>query len=906
MTPKVAKLANSTGKSNIKRLISNINKIYTNLGFTDMSDYNFSTGLKGLDTALKGLRTGDNVVWQVDSVEDYIPFVRPYCDYNIKNGIDTIYIRFARHKPLLQKEDATAVYELNAALGFEDFITKIHAIIAKHGLGCCYLFDCLSDLAADWYSDRMLGNFFSLTCPYLYRMDPIAYFAILRNRHSFHATSPIVSVTQLFLDIYNHQEQLYVHPIKVAGRYSSTMNTLHLWQADEFPAVRTSGPTTEILTEKPWSRLDSASLMNGYWSRTFAQAEQAQADYSAGRIDKIQAEQWRDRLLRMVVSREPKVLEMAKKYLTLEDVLAIRRRMVGTGLIGGKSDGMLLARAILRQADEKWNKLLEPHDSFYIGSDVFYTFLVQNDIWWYRQQQRDKEGFLKDIDQARQQILTGEFPDYIIKQFIDVLDYFGQWPIIVRSSSLMEDHFGNIFAGKYDSVFCVNQGDRQQRLDEFIDAIRHIYASTMSKEALTYRAQRGLLDKDEQMALLIQRVSGVNYGSLFFPQAAGVGFSFNPYVWDEQVDPEAGMLRLVFGLGTRAVNRADDDYTRIVALNIPQKKPTADLEGNGHTQRKVDALDMQRSSFESFSFEDIAGQCPGLPLDMFAEKDTELLRRARQHNVRDIFAWTLTFSKLLGETDFAANMREMMKILEQAYGSTVDIEFTLNFFNDAEKGDYNISLVQCRPLEIKGAASLGESVEDVADENLILKSAGPVIGQSRAESIDRIVYVSPKKYGYLSERDRHSIARLIGRITHEDSSTGKTIMLLGPGRWGTSTASLGIPVTFAEINTASIICEIVAMREDFVPDVSLGTHFFSDLIEFEILYMALYPGRQGHRLNEEFFDRAKNHLAEICPDQSQWADTVFVLDGKDPIFDGSIRLYADTKNQKVLSYISDK
>ena len=210
---------------------------------------------------------------------------------------------------------------------------------------------------------------------------------------------------------------------------------------------------------------------------------------------------------------------------------------------------------------------------------------------------------LDGAEEARQRILEGDFPDYIVKRFSDMLNYFGQSPIIVRSSSLLEDNFGNAFSGKYESVFCTNQGTHQKRLEEFINAVRLIYASSMSEKALSYRAQRNVLEQDEQMALLVQRVSGKPYGKFFFPQLAGVGLSYNPYVWDESIDPEAGVLRLVFGLGTRAVNRFDDDYTRMVALNEPDKHPGADFdEVARYSQKKVDILNLAEDSFASSFF----------------------------------------------------------------------------------------------------------------------------------------------------------------------------------------------------------------------------------------------------------------------------------------------------------------
>ena len=414
-----------------------------------------------------------------------------------------------------------------------------------------------------------------------------------------------------------------------------------------------------------------------------------------------------------------------------------------------------------------------------------------------RQKQKDPAHFLEGSDEARQRMLEGVFPEYITKQFGDLLDYFGQSPIIIRSSSLLEDAFGNAFAGKYESIFCANQGPRAKRLEDFMSAVRRIYASSMSEKALAYRAQRGLLDKDEQMALLVQRVSGAPYGKHFFPQAAGVGFSFNPYVWSEYIDPEAGMLRLVFGLGTRAVDRSDDDYTRIVALNAPEQKPEANLrEARQFAQQRVDLLDLEKNQLCAKSFEEIAGECQNLPLEMFASRDTALERRAAQSGIANVFSWTLTFDNLLTKTSFAADMRDMLAILEKAYDCPVDIEFTVNFFG---QGNYKINLVQCRPLQLRGGGTIRSVWPDIDQKNVIVRSVGPVIGQSRFVTIDRLIYVVPTIYGHLPDNDRYAIARLIGQIAHLPDADGKTVMILGPGRWGTSTPSLGIPVSFAEI-----------------------------------------------------------------------------------------------------------
>ncbi|MCA1742800.1 MAG: PEP/pyruvate-binding domain-containing protein, partial [Desulfonatronovibrio sp.] len=451
-----------------------------------------------------------------------------------------------------------------------------------------------------------------------------------------------------------------------------------------------------------------------------------------------------------------------------------------------------------------------------------------------------------------------------------------------------------------------NQGPRGQRLAEFIEAVRHIYASSISEKALTYRKQRGLLDKDEQMALLIQRVSGVHYKKYFFPQSAGVGFSFNPYAWNEKVDPESGMLRLVYGLGTRAVDRSDDDYTRIIALNEPSMQPLINYDGHKYTQQKVDVLDLKANSFSSISFKDLYNDCENLPIRPYAKKDIQLQAKAKKMNIKNFFPWVLDFSELLEKTDFANDMKLMLKTLEKAYGATVDIEFTLNFFSDesVEKKDFMINLVQCRPLDIKVSDNQDSIDENISLENTILKSSGPIIGQSRSDKIDRIIYVSPQSYGYLPESERYSVARLIGRLAHEKTCKSCfNIMLMGPGRWGTSIAALGVPVNFTEISPVSVVCEIVAMREDFVPDVSLGTHFFSDLIEFDILYMALYPDKQGNVLNTNFLENSHNKLSQIMPEEDKWSKTVFVIDKEDLPDNFAIHLHADVKKQTAMSYL---
>ncbi|MDD5672814.1 MAG: PEP/pyruvate-binding domain-containing protein [Chitinivibrionales bacterium] len=860
----------------------------------------FSTGLPNLDRVLENLVSGDNVVWRVDSVDDYRPFVVPFCECAIRQGRQLVYFRFAQHRPLVPAGIGASLYEVHAEDGFENFIDGIFNAIEKHGREVCYVFDSLSELAVDWYSDRMLGNFFMLACPYLYRMETIAYFGLLRNYHSSFATSSIHTTAQLVLDVYRNHDRLYLHPLKVYDRHSPTMYTLHLWEKERFLPVTRSATITEILAKVPQPWLDFTIQRLGMWQSTFMQAQEALDEARNGRLSGRELEFHFHRVSRMAITRDPALLKLVERYLDLEDIIAIRKRMIGTGLIGGKSVGMLLARAILNKKGQGWRDKLEVHDSFYIGSDVFYTFLVENDCWWVRRKQRNAETLLEGAENARQRMLSGKFPEYISSQFMEMLDYFGQSPIIVRSSSLLEDNFGNAFSGKYQSVFCANQGTPKERLETFISAVRKVYTSTMSKEALLYRAHRGLLDRDEQMALLVQRVSGAVYDDLFFPQIAGVGFSFNPYVWNAEIDPKAGMLRLVFGLGTRAVDRCDDDYTRVVALNAPLKRPESNFnEVRKFAQRRVDVLDLRANQLVSRYFEDVVKSAPDMPITMVASRDEEPEKRLREQKTQGVFSWVLTFNRLFVETDFVKDMRAMLQTLQEAYGCPVDVEYTGNFMDD---GSYRINLVQCRPFQVQRGPGALAPQEMPPNARVLLETHGPIIGNSRLCPVDRIIYVVPSRYGLLPMSDRYAVARLIGKLTHLDK-TQKCLMLVGPGRWGTTTPSLGVPVSFADINTVSVICELAAMHEGLVPDVSLGTHFFNDLVEFNMLYLALYPDRKDYAFNEQILLSAPNRLLELVPEASVWNGTVIVIDAMDASRDSQTILSVDAMNQKAVCFV---
>lgn len=868
----------------------------------------FHTGLPALDAVLQRVLPGDNIVWQVDSIDDYVPFVHAFCKRAHVERKNLVYFRFADHQNLLEEipEVNAEIYVLNPDLGFEHFLTKIFSVIESHGLGACYVFDCLTDLAADWYSDVMLANFFMLTCPYLYDLDTATYFSLIRNHNASHALKNIHNTAQVVIDLYRYNGEIYLHPLKVINRHSRTMYMLHRWDrtgpdAGSFKPVTESVITSEILSriEQPW--LDFTVKRLDHWSQTFRTAQELCEPNRCQSIPPDQRTAWKDRLIKMAIARtNDERHKLALTYFELYDLLDIGKRMIGTGLVGGKTAGMLLAQAILRKQAPGLAARLEVHDSFFVGSDVYYTFLVRNKCWWRRKRLSSPQTFGEGIDETREIMLKGTFTNAILQQFVEMLNYFGQSPIIVRSSSLQEDAYGNSFSGKYVSVFLANQGTPEERLAEFTNAVRTIYASTISIDALTYRKTRGLLELDEQMALLVQRVSGNRYGEFYFPHMAGVGFSFNPYCWDTRIDPASGMLRLVFGLGTRAVDRTDDDYTRIVALNAPTLRSEHDFsEINRYSQKKVDLIDLKNNRYGCESFETVATGVADLPIDLFTTRDVEMERRAAEYGSRGVFSNVLTFDALMGNERFIDDFRTILATLQSAYNHPVDVEFTINF---RDRDDYRINMLQCRPFQVKREVQGVAEPSQIEPRSLVFKTQGPIIGNSVAAGIDRVIYVVPSVYGKLPEQDRYRIAQVLGEVAHAGDTEQLRVMLMGPGRWGTSTPSLGIPVRFAQISSVSVLGEIAEMHEGLIPDVSLGSHFFNDLVELDILYFGLHPTREGNTLNRDFFAEAPNALARLVPAAQKWEHAIKVIDF--PTADGrSLKINMNSLTQAGVAYV---
>ncbi|MBE6831603.1 MAG: pyruvate kinase [Ruminococcaceae bacterium] len=840
-----------------------------------------STGLGGFDRVIDSLRLGDNVVWQVDTADDYRKMAEPFVAQAKRDHRRLIYVRFAGHEPILQDSPDIRLYRIEAKKGFESFVAEVYSLVKREGRKAFYVFDCLTDLLEYWHSDLMIENFFKVTCPFLYELDTVAYFAIMRNIHTYGTIAGIRETTQLLLDLYQVGGKFYIHPLKVLKRYSPTMFFPHLIQEGEAVSITSSADAAELFSgiSRGEERLD-------YWDVIFNRAKEA-VHLAPERQEEVKRD-----LMSMLIGEKSRMFELCDRYFTLNDILMIYAREVGTGFVGGKSVGMLLARKILeKDGGNRFTPFLEPHDSYYLGSDLFYTYLVQNGLWKLRMKQKTEGGYFKYAPELKERLLHGRFSETIQEQFLQMLEHFGQSPIIVRSSSLLEDNFGNAFAGKYDSIFCVNQGTPEERYEAFERAIRTVYASTMNEDALSYRISRGLSEKDEQMAILVQRVSGDYHGENFFPHLAGVGNSSNLYVWDKSVDMEAGMLRLVFGLGTRAVDRTVGDYVKIVCLDDPLRTPPTDYDDQQKfSQHFVDVLSLPENALTGKGLEEILSYDIHTDRELFAGQDFRAAARLRELGYSDKkIPQILHFEKLLKTTEFPLFMKDLLALLSNVYSYPVDVEFTANFRQDRS---FKVNLLQCRPLQTRG---LGKSVEIPAltdEHDCFFASEGNFMGGNVHLPIDYVVYVHAPAYLNLSEQNKYMVARQIGMIN--TALKGKNVLLMGPGRWGTTTPSLGVPVHFSELCNMAAICEVASPAEGLMPELSYGSHFFQDLVETGVFYVAIFNGQKNVIFHPERILEKENILSSILPQSGQFDDAVRIVrtDG--------MEIFSDILTQRLL------
>ena len=793
------------------------------------------SGIPMMDEALQYIRLGDNVVWQVPSLDEFRIIAERFADQAIADKRNLIYVRFADHEPILTPREGLRIEHVELNHRFETFTVDIHNLIEREGYDAFYVFDCLSELEAAWATDLMMGNFFHLTCPFLFILDTVAYFPLIRGRHSFDAIATIRDTTQLFLDVYSEKDDIFVRPMKVWKRYSPTMFQPHVLNKSDysFKVLSDGTEVSRFYSVMNKSTFNDVDQNQDSWERFF-KSTRRKHDSGADVTEEC------SRMCNIMLTRDERMRKLIKANFRPEDYFEVHSRMVGTGMIGGKACGMLLARKIVENHRPDIFPRIEPHDSYYIGSDVFYAFIVENGFWDLRIKQRTEEGYFALADEFAEKLMEGKFPPRIENELRRIVDYYGNDPFICRSSSILEDGFGNAFAGKYESVFCGNMGTPEERLAEFENAIKYVYASTMSESALDYRKRRGLDKRDEQMSILVQRVSGSRYDGFFMPCAAGVGYSMSPYRIGN-VKSESGMLRLVMGLGTAAVDRRTGSYPRMVSLDAPSRIiHTTMSDQQQYSQRIVDGVSLETGEVEGFDPLKISDKFPYYQKKLVYSHNSDTERMFRERGQKREILY-VSCDGLTKNEALMKDMKEILALIQEHYEYPVDTEYTINV---AQDGSYVIDLLQCRPLQLTTEGDKVEFPQDIPEENILLETTGVSMGFSRKIKLDSIVYIDPIKYYNMPYKKKYEIKKALSDVNRYYNGKDKKLLLLTPGRICTSSPELGVPSAFADISEFNVIAEVSETKAGYIPELSYGSHIFQDLVEAGILYTAVFEG--GH------------------------------------------------------------
>lgn len=614
-------------------------------------------------------------------------------------------------------------------------------------------------------------------------------------------------------------------------------------------------------------------------------------------------------LIRRFLTDNLKFIGIAKRHLSIYDFGKLLGHVAGpaqgNGKMGGKAAGLILASRILKR-EGKGNPRVESirtPRTWYITSDGIYNFLRHNsleDLWSLKfsplEEVRHTFPYLEQV------FKNSFFSLEMYHQFQFALDDLGEGPLIVRSSSLLEDSEGTAFSGKYRSLFLANTGTREERLEALIDAVAEVYASVFGPDPIEYRVERGLIDFVEEMGIIIQRVVGQRVGKYFFPAFAGVAFSHNEFRWSPRLKREDGIVRMVAGLGTRAVDRVGSDFPFMLSPGQPNLRVNVTPDQVVHyAQNHIDVINLETGRFESLPIREVLHQTgdafPMLEKVVSVNEDGFLKKPMKGMLNMATDELVVTFAGLCEQTEFVSQIREILAILQQAMGSPVDLEF-------AHDGQH-LYLLQCRP-QARMEEDRHVSMPHKIPFERKLFSASKFVTNGHITDVRYLVYVDPEEYRKLPDlADLLSVAESVSRLNA--MLPRRQFILMGPGRWGSrGDVTLGVGITYSGINNTQLLVEIARKKGNYVPDLSFGTHFFQDLVEAKIHYLALYPDEEGNLFNEEFFQKSPNALLHFLPDCTRIERCVRVIDLEEVAPGCELNVVMDGDKDRALGYIRER
>lgn len=500
---------------------------------------------------------------------------------------------------------------------------------------------------------------------------------------------------------------------------------------------------------------------------------------------------------------------------------------IGAGSLGGKARGLAFISSLLNQfhIDRYFPGVqIAVPSSVVIATEVFDRFMEENELTDLALQSETDEDVVRAFENA-------SIPEEIrsdLAAFLARCDF----PLAVRSSSLLEDSQYQPFAGIYQTYMLPN-GDPspEVRLEELMRAVKRVYASTYSLHAKRFLEATQYRLEEEKMAVILQRVVGARHGTRFYPDFAGVARSYNFYP-TPPAKSDDGVVAVALGLGKTVVDGGRSvRFCPRFPHHLPQGSTVQrNLKG---AQRDFYAIDLEGSPGDERSFPIEAAEEDGTLAALgstYSRENEALYDGVSRPGVR-----VVTFAPILkhGLFPLAEILEALLAIARWGTRSPVELEFAVNLRGGNAAGA-EFGFLQLRPL------ALAREMEEIDLEGAgavdFLCRSGSVLGHGRLDDLRDAVVVD---YRRLERRESRRIVELVRRLDFSLRSEGRGYVLIGSGRWGSSEPFLGIPVTWDQIAGARVIVE--AGFRDFHVSPSQGTHFFQNLISNNVGYFTVNP-----------------------------------------------------------------
>ena len=507
---------------------------------------------------------------------------------------------------------------------------------------------------------------------------------------------------------------------------------------------------------------------------------------------------------------------------------------IGGGSLGGKGRGLAYINALLNKykIPEFFDDvIISVPKSIILGTDVFDDFIERNNLLEYVVEDREDDAVIKRFQKARmpKKILSD------LDKLLEAVDY----PIAVRSSSLLEDSHLQPFAGIYDTFMLPNNDpDVKVRRAQLLNAIKTIYSSVYLKKTKAYHEAAGNRLEEEKMAVIIQKAVGTNHHERFYPNFSGVALSYNYYSLDA-VEPEDGVVYVALGFGKTIVEGMNClRFSPSFPNHLPQLSTIKDMLNNSQREfyglnlvnnENGNGFSLAEDGLTKYTLDEAEIDGTLYPIcSTYSAENNRVYDGSSQKGARIVTFAPILKSKIFPLTDI---VKFLLQLGSEGLNCPVEIEFAVNL-NVPKGKPKEFYFLQVRPM-IKEAQIETVELADVPREMRICESKR-TLGNLYLNNISDIVLVRPDNF---DRGHTFNIATEVGVMNKKLKQSDTKFLLIGPGRWGTTERWLGVPVTWDQISGAKVIME--AAYGEFSPDPSFGTHFFQNITAFQIGYFTV-------------------------------------------------------------------